>query len=45
MDKVIAIVCTICVVSVLLNIGLITKYVTIGHTAMCIPSMGMGELE
>lgn len=32
-----AVVYTLCIISVLLNVGLVTKYVTIGHVDMCVP--------
>lgn len=40
-----AVIFTICFISIVLNIGLITKYVSIGHTDMCVPSMNMGDLQ
>ena len=40
-----AVIFTVCFVSLALNIGLVTKYVQIGHTDMCIPSMSMDALK
>lgn len=36
---------TIAFISVALNIGLATKYVTIGKQDMCVPTMSLGEIE
>lgn len=40
-----AVIYTLCFISIALNVGLVTKYVQIGHTDMCIPSMSMGDLQ
>jgi hypothetical protein len=45
MKNVTAVIFTICFISVILNIGLVTRYVSIGHTDVCVPSMALGELQ
>lgn len=45
MKNITAVVFTVCFLSVVLNIGLVTKYVQIGKSDTCIPSMDMGDLQ